>query len=56
MAAQTRLIVAPLIFSAILVGTNGLDTVPATTLAIAAAWITVAILDPKKPVEPAPAV
>ncbi len=55
MAAQTRLIVAPLIFASLLVGTNGVDTIPATTLAIAAAWITIDILDPKQPVEPAAA-
>jgi H+/Cl- antiporter ClcA len=39
MASMTRLVFASLLFSALLVGTNGIDTVPAAVLATAAAWI-----------------
>jgi hypothetical protein len=35
----------PIVFSALLVGHNGLDTVSAAVFAAAAAWITLAALD-----------
>ena len=46
-AATTRLMLTPIVFSALLVGHNGLDTVSAAVLAAAAAWITLAALDPR---------
>src|SRR5262249_17527426 len=42
MAAMTRLLISPLLFAALLVGSNGLDTIPAAVMASAAAWITTA--------------
>jgi H+/Cl- antiporter ClcA len=45
MAATTRLMLTPIVFSALIVGHNGLDTVSAAVLAAAAAWITLAALD-----------
>ncbi|GAA4360975.1 chloride channel protein [Angustibacter luteus] len=45
MAAMTRLLFASLLISALLVGTNGLDTVPAAVLACAAAWIVIHAMD-----------
>ncbi len=45
MAAESRLMVAPLLLSALLVGRAGLDTAPAAVLAAAAAWTVVATLD-----------
>lgn len=45
MAAQTRLLISPLLFGALLVGTQGLDAVPAAVLAGAAAWLTMATID-----------
>jgi H+/Cl- antiporter ClcA len=44
-AAETRLMVAPLLLSALLVGTAGLDTAPAAVLAAASAWTVTAALD-----------
>jgi H+/Cl- antiporter ClcA len=44
MAAQTQLLFAPLLFAQLLVGTNGLDAVPAAVLATAAAWLTIRVL------------
>jgi H+/Cl- antiporter ClcA len=45
MAAQTRLIVTPVLLSALLVGSQGLDTVPAAVLATASAWLAMALVD-----------
>ena len=45
MAAQTRLLLAPLLFATLLVGKAGLDATPAAVLAAAAAWLSVAALD-----------
>ena len=45
MAAGTRLLFAPVLFGALLVGSAGLDAIPAAVLAAAAAWLTVAALD-----------
>jgi len=44
MAAQTRLLLSPILLAALLVGPNGADTVPAAVLAAAAAWLTAASL------------
>lgn len=44
-AAQARLLLAPMVFAALLVGTQGLDAVPASVLAAAAAWLTATALD-----------
>jgi hypothetical protein len=44
MAAQTRLLFAPLLFATLLVGKAGLDATPAAVLAAAAAWLSVAAL------------
>ncbi len=41
MAAQTRLLFAPLLFAALLVGKNGFDTISAAVLASVAAWLAV---------------
>jgi H+/Cl- antiporter ClcA len=45
MAAQTRLLFAPLLFALLLVGKPGLDATPAAVFAAVAAWLTVAALD-----------
>jgi H+/Cl- antiporter ClcA len=45
-AAVTRLLIASLLIAALLVGTAGFDAIPAAVLAAAAAWLTVAALDP----------
>jgi H+/Cl- antiporter ClcA len=44
MAAQTRLLVSPLIFAALLVGRAGLQVAPLAVLASAAAWLTTSAL------------
>jgi H+/Cl- antiporter ClcA len=49
MAAATRLVLASLVVAALLVGTAGVDAVPAAVLAAVAAWLTNAALD-KQPV------
>jgi hypothetical protein len=56
MAASSRLLFAPVLFAALLVGTAGLDAVPAAVLAAAAAWVGVAILDRRGREQPQPAV
>jgi len=43
-AAQTRLLVTPVILAALLVGSAGVDAVPLAVLAAAAAWLTVTAL------------
>ncbi len=45
MAAQTRLIVTPVLLSTLLVGSQGFDTVPAAVLATASAWLAMALVD-----------
>jgi H+/Cl- antiporter ClcA len=45
MAAQARLLVSSVLFASLLVGTQGVDTVPAAVLGTAAAWITAAALE-----------
>ena len=49
-AAMTRLIFASVLFGALLVGTTGLDTVPAAALAAVTAWLTMALIDERYPV------
>jgi H+/Cl- antiporter ClcA len=39
MAAQTRLLISPLLLASLLVGPEGTDTIPAAVLAAATAWI-----------------
>jgi H+/Cl- antiporter ClcA len=46
-AAQTRLLLTSMLFATLVVGTAGLDAVPAAVLAAAAAWITATALDPR---------
>lgn len=48
MAAQARLLLSPLILSALLIGSEALDAVPASVLAVAAAWITATFLDKRR--------
>jgi H+/Cl- antiporter ClcA len=45
MAAQTRLIVTPVLLSTLLVGSQGADTVPAAVIATASAWLAMALVD-----------
>ncbi|MGH3023769.1 MAG: chloride channel protein [Gaiellaceae bacterium] len=45
MAAQSRLILTSMLFAALLVGTQGLDAVPAAVLAAVSAWLTATALD-----------
>ena len=45
MASVTRLLITPSLFAALLVGSAGLDAVPAAVLAASAAWLTVRMLD-----------
>jgi chloride channel protein, CIC family len=53
MAAATRLLISSLVVAALLVGTGGLDAIPAAVLAAVAAWLTVNALEPAQ--SPAPA-
>jgi H+/Cl- antiporter ClcA len=48
-AAMTRLLFAPIIFAGLLVGSAGVDAVPAAALAAVAAWLTMAALDEQFP-------
>jgi H+/Cl- antiporter ClcA len=48
MAAQTQLLVSPLLFAELLVGHVGLDATPAAVLATAAAWITTSALQSRR--------
>jgi H+/Cl- antiporter ClcA len=45
MAAMTRLVLASMLFAALLVGLQGLDAVPAAVLAATAAWLTITALE-----------
>lgn len=49
MAAQTRLVVAPLVFVALPVGIVGAEAVPAAVLATTASWLTATAVDPRRP-------
>lgn len=44
MTAATNLIFSSLLFSMLIVGTNGQDALPAAVLAAATAWITMKVL------------
>jgi H+/Cl- antiporter ClcA len=48
-AATTRLLFASVLFAGILVGTAGLDAIPAAALAAVAAWLTIAAIDERFP-------
>jgi H+/Cl- antiporter ClcA len=48
-AAITRLLFASVLFAALLVGTQGLETVPAASLAAVAAWLTMTGIDERYP-------
>jgi H+/Cl- antiporter ClcA len=53
MAAQTRLLISPLLLSSLLVGPEGSDTIPAAVLATATAWIFAMALERRRaPTEP----
>jgi H+/Cl- antiporter ClcA len=45
MAAQTRLLISPLLFAALLVGPAGADAMPAAVLATVGAWLTAEALE-----------
>lgn len=47
MAAQTRLVLASMIFAALLVGSGNADVIPAVVLAAVAAYLTAAVLRPR---------
>ncbi len=44
-AAQTRLLITPVLLAAVLVGTQGTDAIPAAVLASAAAWLAMAAIE-----------
>jgi H+/Cl- antiporter ClcA len=48
MAAESRLLVAPMLFGTILVGTEGLDASPAMVLGAVAAWLAAAAIDRRR--------
>lgn len=52
MAAGTRLVFSSLLFASLLVGTSGLDAIPAVVLAVVAAWLTAKAIDQR--LEPTP--
>jgi H+/Cl- antiporter ClcA len=54
MAAQTRLLFSPLIFAALLVGSAGLDAVPAAAIASSTAWLVSTRLAAPTRSEPSP--
>ena len=49
-AAMTRLLFASILFAGLLVGTAGVEAVPAAALAAVAAWLTMAAIDERFPV------
>ena len=50
MAAQTRLLISPLLLASLLVGPAGTDTIPAAVLAASAAWIFATALERRRAV------
>jgi H+/Cl- antiporter ClcA len=56
MAAGTRLLITSALFASLLVGTTGLDAVPAAVLAACAAWLTMQALDRRSTVDASPVV
>lgn len=55
MAAQTRLLISPVLFGALLVGSQGADAVPAAVIATAAAWLTMTAIERRRTPSPSPA-
>ena len=55
MAAMTRLLFSSLLLAALLVGTQGVDTIRAAVLAAAAAWVTTAALERRRGATPSTA-
>ena len=53
-AAVTRLLVTASLFATLLVGTAGIDAVPAAVLAASAAWLTMQTFDRRAAPSPAP--
>ena len=53
MAAQTRLLISPLLFAALLVGPAGADAMPAAVLATVTAWVLVDRFGDPQPAETA---
>lgn len=51
-AAQTRLVLTSMLFATLLVGSQGLDAVPAAVLAAAAAWIVATAFEQRRGPEP----
>lgn len=49
MAAMTRLLLTPMLFAALLVGLQGVDTVPAAVLAASSAWLAMRAIDERSP-------
>jgi H+/Cl- antiporter ClcA len=52
-AAVTRLLVTSALFASLLVGTAGIDAVPAAVLAACAAWLTIAVIERRAEEPPA---
>jgi H+/Cl- antiporter ClcA len=48
MAAGTRLLITSTLFASLLVGSAGVDAVPAAVLAAAAAWLTISFIDRRR--------
>ena len=55
-AAVTRLLVTASLFATLLVGTAGIDAVPAAVIAASAAWLTMQAIDRRSTPSPAPQV
>ena len=53
-AAVTRLLVTASLFATLLIGTAGIDAVPAAVIAASAAWLTMQAGDRRRPPSPAP--
>jgi H+/Cl- antiporter ClcA len=51
MAAQTQLLISPLLFAALLVGPAGADAMPAAVLATVGAWLTVELIDRRRAID-----
>jgi H+/Cl- antiporter ClcA len=49
MAAMTRLLLTPMLFASLLVGLQGVDTIPASVLAASAAWLAMRAIDQRSP-------
>jgi H+/Cl- antiporter ClcA len=54
MAAQTRLLISPVLFASLLVGSQGTDAIPAAVIATAAAWLAMAALERRRTPSPSP--